>query len=35
MSENNYNENIWFASFSITFLVYTNSFTNTTRPAGY
>ena len=35
MSENNYNENIWFASLSITFFVYTNGFTNTTRPAGY
>ena len=34
MSENN-NDNVWFASFSITFLVYTNSFTNTTRPTGY
>ena len=32
MSENN-NDNIWFASFSITFLVCTNGFT--TRPTGY
>ena len=34
MSENN-NDNIWFASFSITFLVCTNGFTNTIRLTGY